>query len=120
MSSRECPLCMSVKSTDDFYARQTRCKSCQIKTVTTRRDITKKFIKEYKEEGECCVCSYSKKNNNTFTPKALHFHHTGDKRFGIGDATANGYSLSSIKKEIDVCILVCSRCHAEIHADDEV
>ena len=120
MSSRECAVCRSVKSPEDFYSRQRHCKGCQKNMVSSRRDVVKKFIKEYKDEGECCMCLYSKENNTTFSPRALHFHHTGEKRFGIGDATSNGYSLDSIKKEIDACILVCSRCHAEIHADEEV
>jgi GH18 family chitinase len=46
---------------------------------------------------------------------ALSFHHEGEKEFGIG---AKGYTRSweKVKAELDECILVCSNCHAEIHA----
>ena len=49
---------------------------------------------------------------------ALEFHHINPKGkdFGIG---ANGYTKSweKVKKELDKCVLVCSNCYREIHAE---
>ena len=58
----------------------------------------------------CALCGYSK------CAEALHFHHTDDSKEGnICQWTAQGRSLSAIKKEISKCICVCANCHAEIH-----
>lgn len=47
---------------------------------------------------------------------ALDFHHKKpeEKEFSIG----GNYSLAweRLEKELDKCILVCCRCHREIHA----
>ena len=62
--------------------------------------------------GKCSVCGYDK------CLEALIFHHHDKKDFGIA---FKGYTRSwqSVLKELNNCILVCSNCHAEIHAAQE-
>lgn len=61
--------------------------------------------------GECKKCSYNK------CIRALEFHHLdpNEKDFGISKCLTK--SISSLKEEVDKCILVCSNCHAEIHQE---
>jgi len=62
------------------------------------------------------MCGYSKKTHANFTPRALHFHHAQDnKEFTIGNASRTGQSLDKLKKEVAKCVLLCARCHVEVH-----
>lgn len=80
-------------------------------SVSKRRFKLKNLAVEYKG-GKCIKCGYNK------CIYALEFHHLNplDKDFSI---SAKGYTRSweNVKKEIDKCILVCSNCHREIHAE---
>ena len=88
-----------------------RCRKCRVEAVQKRRDKLKLLAVEYKG-GKCCICGYSKYIG------ALEFHHLNpnNKDFGI---SSKGYtrSFDLVKKELDKCILVCSNCHKEIHAN---
>lgn len=88
-----------------------RCRKCSVESVQKRREKVKQMAVEYKG-GKCEICGYNR------CISALEFHHLDpDKKdFGIG---AKGYtrSFDDVKKEVDKCILVCSNCHREIHAE---
>lgn len=65
---------------------------------------------EYKG-GVCQLCGYDK------CTEALEFHHYMDeKNFGISQ---KGYTRSweKVKKELDICILLCANCHREVEND---
>lgn len=47
-------------------------------------------------------------------PAALCFHHVGQKRFSIGNATH--YKWSTIVEELRRCVVMCHNCHAKHHA----
>ena len=84
-----------------------RCNSC---TVNWRRASVKQRARDLKG-GKCERCGYSRCQD------ALHFHHIDEskKRFGI--ASAAGFRpWEEIAEELEICILVCSNCHAEIHS----
>ena len=89
---------------------RSRCKKCQVEAVNKRRRKLKKESVKYKG-GKCEKCGYNK------SVMALEFHHVNpeEKSFGIS-ATGITRSWEKLKKELDKCILVCSNCHAEIHA----
>lgn len=61
--------------------------------------------------NKCCKCGYNK------CIDALEFHHENqdEKEFKLG--SGNTISWKEYKKEALKCILVCSNCHKEIHAD---
>jgi hypothetical protein len=91
--------------------KRIRCKACNVEAVTKkRREIKLKAI-EYKG-GKCEHCGYNK------CPSVFDFHHLdpNKKDFAI---SSNGHSRSwdRVKKELDKCILLCSNCHRELHAD---
>ena len=81
------------------------CASCQ---VTRSRQKRKLLAVEYKG-GSCSVCGYNK------SMRALEFHHLdpSKKDFGFSDGTQKSWDLQ--KLELDKCILLCCRCHAEVH-----
>lgn len=58
--------------------------------------------------GKCAICGYDK------CPSALDFHHLNPrvKEFSI---SARMTSWESIVKELDVVVLLCCRCHREVH-----
>jgi len=62
--------------------------------------------------GACCMCGY----NSCLA--ALDFHHTdpSTKEGYGGGALKSHWSFEKNKPELDKCILVCVRCHREIHA----
>lgn len=81
------------------------CASCQ---VTRSRQKRKLLAVEYKG-GACSVCGYNK------SMRALEFHHLdpSKKDFGFSDGTQKSWDVQ--KLELDKCILLCCRCHAEVH-----
>lgn len=82
-------------------------KKNRVKSLVEWRKRTKIKLVEYKG-GECKCCGYNK------SIKALEFHHLDPKE---KDFTMSGksWSFERLKKEADKCILVCNRCHVEIH-----
>jgi hypothetical protein len=66
---------------------------------------------EYKG-GKCIICNY----NACYA--ALDFHHLNPlEKEKPGTGSIKSYqSFEKNKKELDKCVLVCCRCHREIHA----
>lgn len=58
--------------------------------------------------GKCNCCGYDK------SPWALEFHHLEplEKDFSWGTVRT---SWKKLKKELDICELLCSNCHREKH-----
>ena len=65
--------------------------------------------------GECKLCGYRK------NIKALEFHHLDPnlKEFSISKAGSGHWNFDRIKKELDLCILLCANCHREVH-DEQI
>jgi len=61
--------------------------------------------------GKCQICGYDK------CIEALEFHHIDpeEKEFGFGKIRANPVSWVKIVEELKKCILLCNRCHSEVH-----
>lgn len=58
--------------------------------------------------GKCEICGYDK------CPNAFDFHHIDpqEKDFTISDRMT---SFEAIRAELDKCVLLCCRCHREVH-----
>jgi hypothetical protein len=58
--------------------------------------------------GQCCICGYSG------CAAAFDFHHTNplEKDFAISSRMT---SWDRIAPELVKCILLCARCHREVH-----
>lgn len=94
-----------------FYRVRGRCKNCHNKGQIERFRECKRKAVEYK--GGCCqVCGYNK------CLAALDFHHQDPKQKDPHWRQMRNWKFDRLKEELDKCILVCSRCHAEIHYGD--
>lgn len=96
----------------DNSSQHHRCKRCRIDAVNRRRLKLKIQAIEYKG-GKCEKCGYDK------CLSVLEFHHLDPtkKDFGIS-AKGHTKSWEKIKNELDKCIMLCSNCHRELHADE--
>ncbi len=58
--------------------------------------------------GKCLICGYDN------CPSAFDFHHVNamEKDFTI---SAKMTSWEAIEKELKKCVLLCARCHREVH-----
>jgi len=63
--------------------------------------------------GECQICGYKKLN------QALELHHLNpeEKELSFGKITASPISWERIVIELRKCVLLCSNCHKEVHAE---
>lgn len=62
--------------------------------------------------GACVLCGYSR------CTAALDFHHLNPKEkegYGTGALKAH-WTFEKNKPELDKCVLLCVRCHREVHA----
>ena len=61
--------------------------------------------------GECVCCGYNK------CSASLDIHHLtpSEKEFGLGSIRGSPKNWETIVKELKKCVLVCNRCHQEIH-----
>lgn len=83
-----------------------------MKYSTAYRIRAKKKLIAYKG-GKCQKCGYKED-----VPRAFAFHHRdpSKKEFMIGRSSRSWVSL---KKEVAKCDLLCVRCHAEVHDEQD-
>ena len=111
-----CNRCKKNKPTDEFYSKRNGngftpyCKPCTSNQTVERQQAFKKQCVEYKG-GKCAECDYD------YYVGALEFHHLdpNEKDFSISHVKLTAFD-DRIKKELDKCIILCSRCHKEEHA----
>lgn len=123
---KTCNTCHEEKPLDHYWSAgikngkkhyRAKCKDCYNKVKAHLRYRNRDWLTSYKENLSCCKCGYSKKTHPTFSTRALEFHHeSGNKEFEVSNGVHSGFSISNIQAEIDKCIVVCSRCHMEIHS----
>lgn len=94
--------------------RHRRKPTVKLKRNATRRvwSAREKQKAVYYKGGRCVICGYSK------YLAALDFHHLDPlvkEGYGTGALKAH-WSFERNKPELDKCILVCCRCHREIHS----
>ena len=112
---RKCPKCKNILPSTEFYKRRgikhssTYCKICTSEQSLSRMQRLKKQMVDYKG-GSCMICGYKKYMG------ALEFHHLNPKQKDFNLAHMKKYTFDEkVKNELDICVLVCSNCHREIH-----
>lgn len=87
--------------------------------MSKRSDGVKKWRKSTKDRiveamgGECVCCGYNKCHS------AMDLHHISptEKEFAFSDIMARPRAWSILVEELRKCVLVCNRCHREIHSN---
>jgi len=108
----------SSKSKDGLHSW---CKGCKrskyledaerVKARTKARNQRQsEIISEIVREAKSAPCSDCGKS---YPPYVMDFDHRRDKSFNISEARRRGYSIESIRAEIEKCEVVCSNCHRE-------
>ena len=127
MSSKKCSKCGVVKDISEYYLTgrytlagknipRAKCKSCVGDVKNERRANIRAWLNSLKETLLVLNVDTQRRTHPDFTAKALEFHHPQDnKEFAIGEAPGKGMAIEKIKKEIDKCVILCARCHMEIH-----
>ena len=120
MKSKICTSCKEEKLITEYYQKKDRkngsskCKLC-FNRYCSDRWIQKK-IKAIEYKGrECVDCSISYPK----TPYVVFdFHHLNPSEKDFDWHKLRLKSDSSIKKELDKCILLCSNCHRIKHHEE--
>jgi len=73
-----------------------------------RRKTGKEYVDAYKVSKGCQQCGYRSDDAYLFD-----FHHLEEKSFWISDQLHS--ALSTIKKEIAKCTVLCAFCHRHLH-----
>lgn len=106
----QCQTCPTTGEENFYKSAKYQCKACWNKRMV---DAGKEKVAAVKLEygGKCSRCGYDK------CLDALHFHHVDptQKEFSLGQR--RGLNIDDLRKELDKCIIVCSNCHVEIHAE---
>lgn len=79
-----------------------------------RRKTKERIISAF--GGACCCCGYKT------CPEALELHHLNpnEKEFGFGAIRANPKNWQDMVIELRKCVLICSNCHREVHANVKI
>lgn len=88
----------------------TLCKKCHNENTIYRGKTNKQKYIEYKG-GKCEKCGYNSCN------EALEFHHIEPLEKDLTFKSLRYWGLEKAKKELDKCMLLCSNCHREKHAN---
>ena len=132
MKQKTCYQCKEELPLSEFAFRNKKkklyasmCKNCQkkynkewykknkekvIKDVSKRKKEIQSFIREYKKELCCEICSENH-------PACLVFHHIDNTNKDYNVSTMGKYGLSKKKiiEEISKCKVLCANCHRKLH-----
>lgn len=131
---RVCSKCKQTKPWSDSYRRgkkqphlpSSACKECMKADMKARRhkgSYRPYYLARRAEAadrkaqavahlgGKCVICGYDKYIGG------LDFHHLDptEKDFTVAHRIPNG-KWETLKAELDKCVLLCCRCHREVHA----
>jgi hypothetical protein len=106
-----------------YYKSEKICVVCGKKYISATNlkcsnCINKKVRKERKEKAyqilgsKCSICGYDKCSD------ALDIHHKNKDDKKLTFSSSWGIKWEDIKKELEKCILLCCRCHRELHAKE--
>ena len=126
---KQCRACGKVKEISSFSKQGTvkdghksTCKSClRVISVRLYRIRQAKYAQTKKMElvnamgGGCLDCGL--RVDAGWPIACFDFHHTGEKRFGIGKLlrSAKRHNGPELSHELSTCVVLCSNCHKRRH-----
>lgn len=96
----ECKKCFNPSSKKHYNLNKTS----YIETKKRSRDKSKEFVLDFLETQKCIDCGSD-------DLRVLEFDHFENKKCGVSLMTMKGYSIETVKKEIEKCIVRCRNCH---------
>lgn len=110
----KCSKCDVLLSPENTYSHRkgnkiSYCKDCHNQYTVERLQKQKEKAVEYKG-GACQICGYC------LCVDALDFHHIDHTQKGFTISKHKGRDFKNLIPELDKCLLVCCRCHREIHS----
>lgn len=92
------------------YKDKTKLAASRLKGTKKSADRRRAALDSIKLAAGCAECGYRK------VAAALDFHHPDpdSKEFSPGNAVAR-YGMDRILREVEKCIVLCCRCHRELH-----
>ena len=114
---KTCNRCKLEKPREDFYkisgssykeswdCRSSVCKSCMSVVTKEKRDLVKKQAVEHLG-NKCVDCGLKTEHYEVYD-----FHHLDPSKKEIAFGASRSRSFSSIKSELDKCVLLCANCH---------
>lgn len=91
------------------YNRDQKRRESLLTNIRNRRRRIKLQAIEYKG-GKCIKCGYN------HCIEALVFHHIDPAQKDMKIGSGRTFGWERIRKELDKTILLCNRCHSELHA----
>ena len=93
--------------------RRRKCQKCKRAITNQRRSRLRSWLADYKKALACERCGFA-------DYRALEFYHheRGKKDFNVADMIRSGFSIETMKREIQKCIVLCSNCHQIEHYED--
>ena len=85
-------------------------KSNSEKVKKWRKDIKKRLVDSM--GGKCVICGYNKYNVSF----DIHHINSSEKEFSFAKALSRPIKWQIMVKELKKCVLLCCRCHRELHA----
>lgn len=127
---KTCSKCKQEKKLEDFPVNRSKadgrgynCRECHKEYVNIhyvnnkeqylrKNDVTNKrnieYCKKLREDSGCSNC-------NEHRWWVLQFHHLRDKKYSISTLTRSSCSMSTLKKELRKCVILCANCHIDLH-----
>lgn len=88
----------------------TLCKSCN--NIRSSKYVVQRKLDCIKYKGgKCSICGYNKYYG------ALEFHHLDPNIKENGKQAITNIKKEFLYEELDKCVLLCSNCHREVHAN---
>lgn len=106
-----CRDCSRLKSRDYYLANRELHKKNTIRRSKEQKSKSKEFLLEFLKKNPCVVCGEA-------DPVVLEFNHLRDKKDDVSRMSASGNSITTIKKEIEKCEVLCANCHRRKTAKD--
>jgi hypothetical protein len=111
---KHCRRCMSQFNKTTYPRHTEEHKERVRKRKAARKEASKRYVWDYLSDHPCEICGQS-------DPRLLEFDHIvpKQKKHNVSELSSGGYSLETVKEEIDKCRVLCVVCH-RLKTYDEV